>query len=87
MLPVPLIEIKWMLPFYEYDTIFQELVDDSPAGAAGGQPPNDLRQGVGLLMDAMRDLLNNIQPVPPPVEGDGNNNQDNGEDLPQEEWD
>ncbi len=27
------------------------------------------------------------QPVLPPVEGDGNNNQDNGECLPPDEWD
>ena len=33
---------------------------------------NDLRQGIGQLMEAMRDLLNNIQPAPPPREdGDG----------------
>ncbi|KAL3859671.1 hypothetical protein ACJMK2_009879 [Sinanodonta woodiana] len=42
---------------------------DAPApeeeGAAGGQR---LRQGVGALMDAMRDLLNNIRPIDPPVE-------------------
>ncbi|KAK3597518.1 hypothetical protein CHS0354_018110 [Potamilus streckersoni] len=34
-------------------------------GAVGGQR---LRQGVGALMDAMRDLLNNIRPIDPPVE-------------------
>ena len=56
-------------------------------GAAGGQaPPADLRQGINTLMDAMRDLLNNIQPVPPPVE-----NRENGERDPEEpepgEWD
>ena len=33
---------------------------------------NDLRQGIGQLMEAMRDLLNHIQPAPPPREdGDG----------------
>ena len=43
---------------------------------------NDLRQGIGQLMDAMRDLLNNIQPVPPPRE-DG----DPEDQEPPEEFD
>ncbi|KAK3597519.1 hypothetical protein CHS0354_018111 [Potamilus streckersoni] len=34
-------------------------------GAVGGQR---LCQGVGALMDAMRDLLNNIRPIDPSVE-------------------
>ena len=35
------------------------------AGAAGGA---ELRQGVGAVMDAMRNLLQNIQVVPAPRE-------------------
>ncbi|XP_041375879.1 transcription factor 25-like [Gigantopelta aegis] len=52
-------------------------------GATGGDnPQNNLRRGVGALMDAMRDLLNNIQLVPPPVE----NQQGEGEERNDEEW-
>lgn len=55
------------------------------AGAAGGTGAN-LQQGVGALMDAMRDLLNNIQLAPPPVENQ--HEDDNQPDLPQDgEWD
>ena len=49
----------------------------------GGAEGNQLRQGVGALMDAMRDLLNNIQMAPPPVQGEAE--QEEEED--QEEWD
>ena len=51
----------------------QEVVEEEQ-GAVGGQGHN-LRQGVAALMDTMRDLLNNIQPVPPPRE-DGPNEGD-----------
>ena len=49
-----------------------------PEGANAGAAAN-LQQGIGALMDAMRDLLNNIEFAPPPVEnnhneGDNNNN-------------
>ena len=59
------------------------VVDDADAvgaaaAAAGGQ---DLRQGVTALMDVMRDLLNSIRFIPPPVENpqpdvDGPNDDD-----------
>lgn len=51
-------------------------------GAVGGREGNQLRQGVGALMDAMRDLLNNIQMAPHPVEGEQEDQEEN-----QEEWD
>lgn len=54
-------------------------------GAAGGAEGNQLRQGVGALMEAMRDLLQNIRMAEPHLE-----NQDNGEEeeeRPLEEWD
>ncbi|XP_067652237.1 ribosome quality control complex subunit TCF25-like isoform X2 [Haliotis asinina] len=55
-------------------------------GAAGGDNPegNNLRRGIGVLMDAMRDLLNNIQPVEPPVE---NRQDEDGEERDEGEWD
>ena len=46
---------------------FKEFVDDE-AGAAGGVDRVALRQGVGSLMEAMRELLNTIRPVAPPVD-------------------
>ena len=46
---------------------------------------NQLRQGVGALMDAMRDLLNNIQMAPPPVQGE--QDQEGEEEEEQQEWD
>ena len=52
--------------------------EHAAAGAAGGQ---DLRQGIGALMDAMRDLLNNIQPVPPPREDGQDVHGDQQEEL------
>lgn len=52
-------------------------------GAAGGGEGNQLRQGVGALMDAMRDLLNNIRMVDPALENENGEEQDR--DL--EEWD
>jgi len=42
-----------------------EAAADEANGAAGGR---DLRQGVTALMDVMRDLLNSIRFIPPPVE-------------------
>ncbi|KAI0221712.1 Transcription factor 25 [Lamellibrachia satsuma] len=74
----------------------QELAEDEPAaGAAGGARAN-LQEGIGAVMDAMRDLLQNIRPVAPPVEGgeqqdnDGNganNDGDGADDELREEWD
>ena len=63
--------------------MLQELVEPQAQGAAGGER-GELQQGIGALMDAMRDLLNNIRPVEPPVEGQ--ENPDN-EGAPDEEWD
>lgn len=66
----------------------QDVVDDVDLGgaAAAGQGHN-LRHGVGDLMNAMRELLNNIQPVPPPRENNGNENDDNDNGEEQNEWD
>jgi len=55
---------------------------DEPNGAAGGR---DLRQGVTALMDVMRDLLNSIRFIPPPVENapadvDGPGDEDDNDD-------
>ena len=79
-----------------YLVVLQELAEDEPAaGAAGGARAN-LQEGIGAVMDAMRDLLQNIRPVAPPVEGgeqqdnDGNganNDGDGAEDELREEWD
>ena len=66
----------------------QELLDEAAAagGAAGGG--QDLQQGIGALMDAMRDLLNNIRPVPPPREGEEDQDEaEEGEYAADEEWD
>ena len=56
---------------------------------AEGRANNELRQGVGALMDAMRDLLNNIRMAPPPVENgqdqEGEGGQEDREEL--DEWD
>ena len=53
---------------------------DEAAGARGGE----LQRGVGVLMDAMRDLLVNIQPVAPPREDQDDNVEDRVQD---DEWD
>ncbi|KAJ8302412.1 hypothetical protein KUTeg_018808 [Tegillarca granosa] len=68
---------------------------DEPAGGAegavgGDQGGNNLRQGIDHLMDAMRDLLQNIRPVEPPVEnqnGDEENVEHPDEDEFIDEWD
>ncbi|CAH1779648.1 unnamed protein product [Owenia fusiformis] len=65
-----------LLPNFNPD---EPLGDEEPQGAEGGQ---ELRQGIGALMHAMRDLLNNIQPVPPPREDGGGQ----GEGVDQQEW-
>nr|KAG5713109.1 hypothetical protein BaRGS_021903 [Batillaria attramentaria] len=56
-----------------------------PAGAEGGEEEdgqnNELRRGVGALMDAMRDLLNNIRLAPAPVENGQNPDEDGGGDA------
>jgi hypothetical protein len=48
----------------------------------GGEEGNNLRQGVNVLMEAMRDLLTNIRPVNPPVE-----NQEEEQERDEGEWD
>ncbi|XP_064640129.1 ribosome quality control complex subunit TCF25-like [Lineus longissimus] len=48
-------------------------------GAVGGEDQATIRQSVGSLMDAMRNMLANIQPVPPPVEN-GENQDDEEEE-------
>ncbi|XP_076449489.1 ribosome quality control complex subunit TCF25-like [Babylonia areolata] len=62
--------------------------EEGEGGAAGGGGGNhELRHGVGALMDAMRDLLNNIRLAPPPVDnpaGDGGEGEEEGAG---EEWD
>ena len=49
----------------------QEIVEPGrrEGGAEGGERPagEDLQAGVRQLMDAMRNVLANIQPAPPPV--------------------
>lgn len=60
---------------------------DPPArneGAVGGEEGNNLRQGVNVLMEAMRDLLANIRPVDPPVENQGGEDEEEREEG---EWD
>ncbi|KAK3085888.1 hypothetical protein FSP39_010034 [Pinctada imbricata] len=61
---------------------------DEPApeveGAQGGEQGNNLRQGVNALLEAMRDLLQNIQPVPAPREDD---HEGEGGDRDEAEWD
>ena len=68
-------------------------------GAVGGEEEeagganHELRRGVGALMDAMRDLLNNIRMAPPPVEngqrgeGGGGGEEEGGGEEDREEWD
>ena len=62
----------------------QELAED-PAGAVGGQPAN-VRQGVNMLMNAMRELLQNIRPMEPPVENRDGQEEDEDQHPPGE-WD
>ncbi|XP_063441257.1 ribosome quality control complex subunit TCF25-like [Mytilus trossulus] len=59
-------------------------------GAEGGA--QNLRQGMVVLMGAMRDLLNNIRPVEHPFEnpqneGDNQNNDEEGDEAQDDEWD
>ncbi|ESO95076.1 hypothetical protein LOTGIDRAFT_117499, partial [Lottia gigantea] len=57
------------------------------AGAVGGdETRNNLQNGVGALMTAMRDLLNNIRPVEPPVENQHNGQEDDHEEN-EGDWD
>ena len=68
---------------YLYFLTFQ----DPPArneGAVGEEDGNNLRQGVNVLMEAMRDLLANIRPMDPPLENQGGNAD---EERDEEEWD
>ena len=64
----------------------QDPAPEPPVGAAGGDgnPGNQLRQGVGALMDAMRDLLTNIRMEEPPIE---NPQGENNPEREPEEWD
>lgn len=50
----------------------------------GGEEGNNLRQGVNVLMEAMRDLLANIRPMDRPVENQGEEDQEEREEG---EWD
>ncbi|XP_060074538.1 ribosome quality control complex subunit TCF25-like [Ylistrum balloti] len=74
-------------------TFFRSLLPnfniDEPAAAAGatGQNGNELRQGIGVLMDAMRDLLNNIRPMEVPVDNPGENPENEDIEFEPEEWD
>ena len=77
-----------------YVVALQELADDDPPGGAAGGARANLQEGIGAVMDAMRDLLQNIRPVAPPVEGDEqqDNNEGDGVDRAadgeqREEWD
>ena len=70
-----------MLPNYNP----QEVVDELQGAAGGAAAGNDLRQGIGQLMDAMRDLLNNIQPVAPPREDGEEGGQPDREQPPEEQ--
>ena len=66
----------------------QELAADEPVGGAAGGARANLQEGIGAVMDAMRDLLQNIRPVAPPVEGGVQ--QDEGDEVDddrREEWD
>ncbi|XP_013401303.1 transcription factor 25-like, partial [Lingula anatina] len=62
-------------------------VPDVPDGAVGGAAaPTDMQAGIGALMEAMRDLLNNIRPVDAPREdGQGGDEFDDQDNNP--EWD
>ena len=62
-----------MLPGYNPEEVVE--------GAAGGDGGADIRPQVQTLMDAMRQLLNNMQHVPEPEPQD-----EEGGNLP-EEWD
>ena len=73
-----------------FPPILQELAVDEPVGGAAGGARANLQEGIGAVMDAMRDLLQNIRPVPPPVEGGMQQDNDEGdevEDDRREEWD
>lgn len=54
------------------------------------QEHNELRRGVGALMNAMRDLLNNIRLAPPPVEngqiGQEEEEEERDGEADDEEW-
>lgn len=54
-------------------------------GVENGGQENELQRGVGALMDAMRDLLNNIRLAPAPVENQNNTDEENEEDSDEEE--
>lgn len=63
--------------------------DPAPEGgaaAAAGGEGHQLRQGVGALMEAMRDLLNNIRMVEHPIENGAADGEREPEREP-EEWD
>lgn len=60
----------------------QEVAD--PANGTMRRDAQNFREGIGQVMEAMRDLLTNIRPVPPPVENADNQDEqhhdDDGED-------
>ena len=55
-------------------------------GAEGGEQGTNLRQGVNALLEAMRDLLQNIQPVPAPRD-DGQEGEGEDDGREDGEWD
>lgn len=74
-----------------FDILQEPAAPVQPAQGAEGGAQN-LRQGMVVLMGAMRDLLNNIRPVEHPFEnpqneGDNQNNDEEGDEDQDEEWD
>lgn len=72
----------------KFNIVIQEPAPvQQPQGAEGGA--QNLRQGMVVLMDAMRDLLNNIRPAEHPFENPQNEgeNNENDEEAQNEEWD
>lgn len=51
-----------------------------PASGALGRDAQNFREGIGQVMEAMRDLLTNIRPVPPPVENADNREEEQPND-------
>ena len=75
----------WVHSNYMY--VFDIFLQDVPAEGAvgGGGARANLQQGVGALMDDMRDLLHNIRPVDAPVKNEEGDPE--GEGNEEGEWD